>query len=62
MVRDIAVELRRRKHQGNGQQQQHQQLLHDPSSEGGRGLTMAELNLEALKVYLDLWHFCMNEQ
>ncbi|KAF5839476.1 hypothetical protein DUNSADRAFT_650 [Dunaliella salina] len=48
MVRDIAVELRRRKHQGIEQQQQQQHL--GDSVEGVRGgLTMAELNVEALK-------------
>lgn len=35
MVRDIAVELRRRKHQAEGAE---------------RGLSMAELNVEAMKV------------
>uniref|UniRef100_A0A7S3VIM3 SCD domain-containing protein n=1 Tax=Dunaliella tertiolecta TaxID=3047 RepID=A0A7S3VIM3_DUNTE len=48
MVRDIAVELRRRKHQGIEQQQQQQQQGDGAEGMCG-GLTMAELNVEALK-------------
>jgi len=44
MVRDVAVELRRRKNQGTEEEAQ--------DSDGGRGLTMAELIVGALKVCL----------
>lgn len=57
MVRDVAVELRRRKlHQSAG----------EPGwSDGHRGLSMAELNVEAMKVRLcghtEGAHFCSCE-
>jgi hypothetical protein len=46
-MRDVALELRRQKHQGTGRQQQ-QQLSVNQAADGG--MDMAALLMEALKV------------